>query len=96
MGKSLRAELSEATGRDFAFPQAGFAEVSFLTNGDDDAKAFLGWGCMTLPAWGNWGAAGAGAGGRGGGAFDEVDGVAETGGVAEEGRDQPGPVVVDN
>lgn len=37
-----------------------------------------------------------GAGGWGGGALDELDGVAETGGVAEEGRDQPGPVVVDN
>lgn len=28
--------------------------------------------------------------------MEEVDGVAETGGVAEEGRDQPGPVVVDS
>jgi len=88
--------LSEVTGRGFAFPQAGFVVVSFLTNGDDDAKAFLGWGCMTLPAWGNWGTAGVGAGGWEGGAFDEPNGVVETGGVAEEGRDQLGPVVVDN
>lgn len=51
---------------------------------------------MTFPAWGNWGAAGVDVGGWGGGAFDEPDGVVETGGVAEEGRDQPGPVVVDN
>jgi hypothetical protein len=84
--------LSEGTGSDIAFPQAGFVEVSFLT-GDDDARAFLGWGCMTLPAWGSWGTAGAGADGRGGGAFDELDGVLETGGVAELGRDQPGPAV---
>lgn len=37
-----------------------------------------------------------GAGGWGAGAFDEPEGVVETGGVAEEGRDQPGPVVVDS
>jgi hypothetical protein len=92
VGKSLCAVLSEGTGSDIAFPQAGFVEVSFLT-GDDDARAFLGWGCMTLPAWGSWGTAGAGADGRGGGAFDELDGVLETGGVAELGRDQPGPAV---
>lgn len=34
--------------------------------------------------------------GWGGGAFDELDGVVETGGVAEDGRDQPGPVVADS
>jgi hypothetical protein len=58
---------------------------------------------MTLPATGSCGAAGTetGAGaaacgrGCGGGPLDEVDGVEETGGVADGGRDQPGPVVVD-
>jgi hypothetical protein len=56
---------------------------------------------MTLPATGSCGAAGTGTGaevaadggGCGGDALDEVDGVE---GVADDGRDQPGPVVVDN
>lgn len=41
--------------------------------------------------------AGAAACGRGcgGGPLDEDDGVEETGGAADGGRDQPGPVVVD-
>lgn len=37
-----------------------------------------------------------GAVGCGGGTFDEPDGVVETGGAAEDGRDQPGPAVADS
>jgi hypothetical protein len=56
---------------------------------------------MTLPATGSCGAAGTGTDaevavgrrGCGGDVLDDVDGVE---GVAEDGRDQPGPVVVDN
>lgn len=56
---------------------------------------------MTLPATGSCGAAGTGTdveaaadgGGCGGDALDEVDGVE---GVADDGRDQPGPVVVND
>lgn len=56
---------------------------------------------MTLPTTGSCGAAGTETGaetpadgeGCGGDALDEVEGVE---GVADDGRDQPGPVVVDN
>jgi len=75
--------------------------LSFFAGKDEVDTMARGCGWMTLPTTGSWGAAGTETGAEtvadggccDGDALDEEDGVE---GVADDGRDQPGPVVVDN
>jgi hypothetical protein len=84
------------------FLQTGFDEPvpgpSFCTPPRDEAVAAersCGW--MTLPAWGSCGADGAEVAAEGaGGITFGPEGEVATGGVTDEGRDHPGPVVEDD